>query len=128
MAFAVAILHLVIHLATGGPLAGDAAAHINASRPPFLVLIPGLWQPHFSGVFSGFSLSLSMLITTMGAAGLAVVRYGGDNEPLLRGVARAFAIGSAGLLVLSIASFFSLQTFVIAVMAMCFGLASVPQE
>jgi hypothetical protein len=121
-----AVLHLAIHLATAGPLA--AATSPAGAAPPFVFRIPGLLQPEFAGVFTGFSLSVSLLAATIGAGGLAVIRYGGDNEPLLRGVARAFAIGTAGLLVVSIASFFSLQTFVISLMAMCFGLACVPQE
>jgi hypothetical protein len=127
-AFGTAVLHLLAHLFAPGGLSAESAEPLRALPPPFVFLVPGSRQPHFTGTVSAFSLVLPLLLTTIGAAGLAVLRYGHRDDALLRGVSRSFALGTAGLLLLSIGEFFSLQTFAISLVAMCFGLASVPQE
>lgn len=128
VAFATAILQVAAHVLT--PIVADP--HVEAGLallpPASVFLVPGLRQPTFTSVFDGLSLSLAMLVATIGAAGLAVIRHGLESPLLMRGVARAFALGSAMLLVLSITDYFSILTFPIAVMAMCFALAAVTPE
>ncbi|MEO8481463.1 MAG: hypothetical protein ABI634_04585 [Acidobacteriota bacterium] len=128
VAFATAIAHLVEHISGLNALAPETVANINTLRATYVILIPGLHQPTFLGVLNGFSLSLSLLVATMGAVGLVVLKYGEDQPLLLRGVARALAIGTGMLLALSIEGFFSLQTFFMATMALCFALSAVSQE
>jgi hypothetical protein len=128
VAFATAVVHLVEHVSGLNAIPPDTVAHVNAMRATYVILIPGLHQPTFLGVLNGFSLSLSLLLGTIAAAGLVVVKYGADQPLLLRGVSRAFAVGTGMLLFLSIEGFFSLETFFMAVAALCFALSAVSQE
>jgi hypothetical protein len=128
VAFATAIVHLAEHVSGLNAIPPAMAAHIDAMRATYVILIPGLHQPTFLGVLNGFSLSLSLFLATVGASGLVVLKYGAEHELLLRGVSRAFAIGTGILLVVSIEGFFSLQTFFMAVTALCFALSAVSQE
>jgi hypothetical protein len=128
VAFATAIVHLAEHVSGLNALGPDAAASINAFPATYVILVPGLHQPTFLSVLNGFSLSLALLVATIGGAGLVVLRYGADQPLLLRGVARVFAIGTGMLLALSIEGFFSVQTFCMATMALCFALSAVSQE
>jgi hypothetical protein len=128
VAFATAALHLAEHVSGINALPPMAVAHADASPPSYVWLVPGLHQPTFLGVVNGFSLSLSLLVATIGAAGLVVVKYGAENAPLLRGVSRAYALGTGVLLAVSVVQYFSVQTFAMAVMALCFALAAVSYE
>lgn len=128
VAFATAIVHLVEHVSGLNALSPDTVAGINALRATYVILIPGLHQPTFLSVLNGFSLSLALLLATIGAAGLVVLKYGSAQPLLLRGVARALAIGTGMLLVVSVEGFFSVQTFFMATMALCFALSAVSQE
>jgi hypothetical protein len=123
---ALAALLVAGHVFAPG-LAPEAASRLGQDPPPFIWLVPGLMHPTAAGALTGLSLSVSLLTATIGAAGLVVAKRA-DDEVLMRGVARAFALGTAGLLVLSIADSFGVQTFVISVVALCFAMAAVPQE
>ena len=127
-AFATAIVHAIEHISGVNAISPEMAAHMNAMRATYVILIPGLHQPTFLGVVNGFSLSLSLFLATVGAAGLVVMTYAADQELLLRGVSRAFAIGTGMLLAISIEGFFSLQTFFMSATALCFALSAVTQE
>jgi hypothetical protein len=119
-AFATAALHLAGHIFLEVPTAGG-------ERPGYLFLVPGQTVPAHHHVTDGLSLAFSLLLATIGGAGLVVANRGGEDPALLRGVARSFGIGSAALLVLSIVMFFSLQSFAIAFMALCFALGAVSE-
>jgi hypothetical protein len=108
-------------------LTTEAALRLGQDPPPFIWRVPGLMHPHAAGAVSGLSLSVALLTATIGAAGLVVAKRA-DDAVLVRGVARAFAIGTAGLLALSIADSFGVHTFLISVVALCFAMAAVPQE
>jgi hypothetical protein len=121
-----AVLLLAGHLLAPG-LTPEAATRLAQDPPPFIWLVPGLLHPDAAGALTGLSLSVSLLMATIGAAGLVVVKRA-EDEVLIRGVARAFALGTSGLLALSIADSFGVQTFVISIVALCFAMAAVPQE
>jgi len=104
-----------------------AASLLASDPPPFIWRVASLMHPNAASTLNGLSLSVALLTATMGAAGLVVVKRA-DDEVLMRGVARAFAIGAGGLLALSIADSFGVHTFVISVVALCFAMAAVPQE
>jgi hypothetical protein len=122
-AFATAVLHLVGHLM----FPNQAGVSGIAGRPPGLFLVPGQDIPTPQNVANGFSLSWALLLATLASAGLAVAKRGYEDTLLLRGVARAYAFGGAVLLVISVQNFFSLQSFLIAIVALCFALAMVPE-
>jgi hypothetical protein len=127
MAIATALLRVAAHVA--GPELNALSREIaGAFAPTHVWTVPGLRQPTFLGVLDAFSLSVAMSLATIGAAGLVVLRYGAGAPLVARGVARVFAIGTAMLLAISIADAFSLETFFLAVVAMCFGLASVTPD
>jgi len=123
---ALAVLLLVGHVFAPS-LPPETASRLAQDPPPFIWLVPGLMHPTAAGALAGLSLSVSLLAATIGAAGLVVVKRA-DDQILMRGVARAFALGTTGLLALSIADSFGVQTFVISVVALCFAMAAVPQE
>jgi hypothetical protein len=123
-ALATAVLHVGAHLYV--PLADGAIA---AGTPaPHVIQVPGLLHPDARSTLNGFSLSIAILLASIGAAGLAVVRYAGDVAPLLRRVAGAFALGTTGVLALSILQFFGLLSFPLVIVALCFALACVPEN
>lgn len=127
-AIAAAVVHLIAHLTVQTDFSPHATEALAQMTPPYVFRVPGLRQPTFLGVFAGLSLVLPLLLASIGAAGLAVARHGRNDRRLVRSVAGVFAIGVGTLLVVSVARFFGLQTFVIAVVAMCFALAAVPEE
>ncbi|HVZ21294.1 MAG TPA: hypothetical protein VG871_09550, partial [Vicinamibacterales bacterium] len=69
VAFATAIVHLAEHVSGLNALPPAMVAHADGVRATYVILIPGLHQPTFLGVLNGFSLSLSLLVATIGAAG-----------------------------------------------------------
>lgn len=124
VAFATAAIHLLAHLfMTGSPQSVDSAT----TWPAYLFTVPGQTIPSIGQVADGFSLSFSLLLATIAGAGLVVATRGADDPLLLRGVSRAYAMGSGVLLVISILMFFSVQSFAIAMMALCFALAAVSE-
>lgn len=126
-AVAAALLHVSALLVVPGGLSEHATAALAQTSPPHVFRVPGLRQPTFLGVLEGMSLGVPILLASIGAAGLVVARRGSADPRLVRGVAGAFALGTGALLLLSIAQFFSLLTFVLAIVAMCFALAAVPE-
>jgi len=128
VALAVAALQMAAYLVTPTIADPHAVVGLGMLAPGHVFLVPGLRQPTFVGVLDGLSISLAVLVATIGLAGLAVSRQGRDAPLVVRAVARAFALGSALLLAVSIADYFSLQTFFIALMTMCFGMAAVNPE
>ena len=128
VAFVVAGLQVLAHVVGGQEASPHAEAGLRMLSPDYVVLVPGLRQPTFLGIVDALSLNYALLLATIGAAGLAVVRHGQGNSKLLRSVAGAFAIGTGMALVTSVALSFSLQTFVLAIVAICFGLSAVPEE
>lgn len=99
-----------------------------AFRPTYVWAVPGLRQPTFVSVIDAFSLMVAMLMATVGAAGLAVIKHAPPDFIIARAVARVFAVGTAALLAVSIANAFSVETFFLALLVTCFGLCSVTPE
>ena len=128
VAFASALVHLAEHVSGLNALDPALVTHINVARATYVIAVPGLHQPTFLSVLNGFSLSVSLLLATIGAAGLVVLKYGAEQALLLRGVSRAFGFGLGMLVVLSIEGFFSIQTFFILIAALCFALSAVSRE
>jgi len=127
-AFAAAALHVAAHVFSMSDLSPHALAGMSLLAPDYVFSLPGLRQPTYLTVVDGLSLSLPLLLATIGAAGLAVARHGNDDARLMRSVAGVFGIGLAALLVTSVALFFSALTFALALPALCFGLACVPES
>lgn len=127
-AFVASAVHVSAHVFGAGGISPHAATALAAAPAPYVFSVPGLLRPSFLAMVDGFSLAWPVLLAAMGAAGLAVARHGDGNASLLRSVAGSFALGTGALLVLSVMQFFGLQSFAIAVVAICFGLACVPEH
>ena len=125
VACAAAAVHLVAHILVPGTA---GAPDVAGASPPYLILVPGQDVPSARQVSDGFSLALSLLLATLGASGLAVLNRGSADAMLMRGLSRAYALGIGVVLVVSIMNFFSVQSFFLAIAALCFGLASVSEE
>ena len=128
MAVVVAAAHALVHVATAGDLTPHAEAGLAMLGPRYVLPVPGLRQPTYPGIVSAMSLTITLLFATIGAAGLAVVRRRDFTPRLLRSVAGALAAGTGLTLVVSVALAFSAETFLIALVPICFGLAAVPEE
>ena len=76
--------------------------------PDYVILVPGLRQPTYLSIVDALSLSYAILLATIGAGGLAVVRHGRYEPTLLRSVAGALAVGTGLVLVVSVALSFGL--------------------
>ena len=129
VAFAVAALHVAIFLTGRVDLPPHAQLGL-ALMPvrPYAIAVPGTAPPAFMGIVSALSLTFALTFVTIGAAGLAIVRRYDFTPRLLRAVAGAFALGTGLMLIVSITLAFSLQTFVLALVPICFGLTCVPEE
>jgi hypothetical protein len=128
VALAFAAFHAGVHVMGQTELSPHAQAGMSMLSPAYVIQVPGLRQPTYLGVVNALSLTYALLFATIGAAGLAVIRHGQYQPRLLRAVAGAFATGTGLALVVSVVLSFSLQTFVLAVIPVCFGLAAVPEE
>ena len=126
LAFATAAVHLAGHLVAAGTVSVTSLMD-GTERPAYLILVPGQDIPTPREVADGLSLAVALLLGTLGATGLVVHRRAQEDSVLLRGVARAYALGGTVLLIVSIMNFFSLQTFFVATMALCFALAAVSE-
>jgi hypothetical protein len=126
-AFTAAGVHIVAHVFGTPDLSPHATVGMSMLAPDYVFAVPGPQQPTYRSVVDGLSLSLPLLLATIGAAGLAVSRHGNNDARLVRSVAGAFGIGLAALLVTSVVLFFSVLTFALALPALCFGLACVPE-
>ena len=122
-----AVLHVAAHVASPGT-GTVAGTLVDGLRPTHVWTVPGLRQPTFTSVIDAFSLMVAVLLATIGAAGLAVLKSASDDFVTARTVSRVFAIGTAATLLTSVALAFSIETFFLAVVALCFGLCSVAPE
>lgn len=128
MALLVAAVHGVVHVIGRAELSAHAQAGLGLLPPRYAFPVPGGAVPTFVGELQAFSLAFALWFLTIGVAGLAVVRRYDFTPRLLRGVAGAFALGTGLMLVASVVFAFSLQTFLLALVPLCFGLAAVPEE
>jgi hypothetical protein len=115
-----AVLHLVGALVGFGRL-NEAAL----TAPEYHFSFPGGVDRSLLDLTVGFSLASVVLLAGIGAIGLAVVKRGYEDEPLMLGVARAAAVTGTALVGIAIAYFFVVPAMFVALMTVCFTLASV---
>jgi hypothetical protein len=120
-----AALHMVGHLS--GP-----SAPANATERQLLDLMTSYRFPFPGGAHrsllefqTGFSLVFALFLATVGGAGLVVRRRAAEDPALVLAVSRVFAMSMAVLLVISLTHFFIIPTMCIALVAVCFAIASV---
>ncbi len=125
VAWGTAALHVVGLMVAPLPAAAGSGADALRAAAAAVVVFPDGTERTLRRVFVGFSLSHALLAATLGAVGLAAIRRGRSHAEWLAGIARVEALVSLALLVISLTHFFLVPTFLVAVMLICFTLASV---
>ena len=120
-----AVVHLAGHLMPQSPPANDTERQLLQLATTYRFTLPGGAQRSTVDVLDGFTLSFALLLAGIGAAGLVVHKRGREDATLMTGVARALAVTSVALTIISLTNFFIVPTLFIAVMAICFLVASV---
>ena len=76
-------------------------------------------------LLNGFSLLFAVLFAALGAIGLIVTKRGQHDPQLMYAAARALAVASASVLVISLTHFFIIPTMLFAAVTVCFAIAAV---
>jgi hypothetical protein len=120
-----AVVHLAGHLA--GPLTpvNDTERQLLGLATTYRFVLTGGAHRSLMDLLDGFSLMFPLFLATIGAVGLAVEKRGRGDAALMSAVARMFAVSTVVLLGVSLLKFFIVPTLFIAVMAVCFLVASV---
>jgi hypothetical protein len=120
-----AILHVAAHL--GGPQAptNDTERQLLELATTYRYTMPGGAERSLMDLTNGLSLTMALLLATMGAVGLIVQKRARHDTTLMLAVARTMTVSSAALLAISLTNFFIVPTLCIAVMVVCFFVASV---
>ncbi len=126
--FLTAAIHMVGHVAGSTPPANATEQQIRDLITNYYFPMPGGGERSILDFQTGFSLMFATMLATFGAVGLMVVRRGTEDPVLVRGVARAFALSSAVLLVISLTHFFIIPSLFIALMTVSFAVASVSER
>jgi hypothetical protein len=125
VAVVAAVAHLVGPLADGPASAGDDQRRLVdlAEATPFAMPLGG--ERTFVDLFEGAGLAVALLLAVLGIVGLVVEKRGRHDGALMIAVARAMALGSAALLVISLVYWFLIPSLLIATMTCAFAFASV---
>ncbi|MCC7009415.1 MAG: hypothetical protein IT184_11395 [Acidobacteria bacterium] len=120
-----AVAHLAGHVAGPAAPANDTERQILDLATNYRYALPGGSMRSLMDFMNGFGLMFALQLATMGAAGLVVAKRAGDDGPLMRALARTFAIGGAMLLVLSLIYFSLIPSMFLSTVALCYGMAAV---
>jgi len=126
--FLTAAVHMVGHIAGSPPPANATEQQIRDLITNYYFPMPGGGERSIQDFQTGFSLMFATMLATFGAVGLMVVRRGTEDPVLVRGVARALALGCLVLLVISLTHFFIIPSLFIALMTVSFAVASVSER
>jgi hypothetical protein len=120
-----AAIHLAGQLSGGPPPQNDTERQLNELATTYRFAFPGGAQRSFQDLMTGFSLAFSILLSAMGAIGLMVEKRGQSDQPLMSAVARTMAGTGLVMVVISMYYFFIVPTMCLALITICFALASV---
>src|SRR5262245_43613038 len=120
-----AVLYLAGHLFGVQPPASLTERQLNDLAATYRFSPPVGAARSLVDVINGMSAASALLLATIGALGLLVERRAHDDAVLMAAVARALAVCSVVLLLISLTNLFVVQTLCIAMMAVCYLVASV---
>jgi hypothetical protein len=120
-----AVVHLVGHVSGPAPPTNEVEAQLLDVAGSYQFALPGGGRRSLMDFVTGFSLAFSLLVATLGAAGLMVRKRG--DVVLVASTARVLAGALVALLVISLTHWFIVPTLFIAFSALCFVLAAVPK-
>ena len=124
-AIASALVHLVGHVAGPQAPVNDTERQLATLATSYQYALPFGAMRSLMDLLNGFSLMLALQLAMMGVAGLVVAKRAHQDGPLMRAVARTFAVGGAILVVLSLRYFFLVPSMSLSVVALCFFMAAV---
>lgn len=128
VALVTAAVVMVGHVSGPPPAANATEQQILDLMTNYYFAMPGGSERSMHDVLNGFSLLFVTTLATLGAVGLMVQKRGKDDPVLVRGVARACALGSLVMLVISLTHFFIIPTLFIGLMTVSFAVASVSER
>jgi hypothetical protein len=120
-----AAVHMVGHVMPPAAPLNDTERQIMDLTTAYRFTLPGGAHRSVVNFLDGFSLMFALGLAGLGCIGLIVQKRGRHDGPLMSGVARALAVTSVGFMVVSLTNFFIIPTFFLAIMAICFLVASV---
>jgi hypothetical protein len=120
-----AALHMVGHLLGPQAPANDTERQLLDLMTSYRFALPGGASRSILEFQTGFSLVFALFLATVGGVGLVVRQRASHDPALALAVARVFALSMAVLLVISLTHFFIIPTICIALVAVCFAIASV---
>ena len=120
-----AVVHLAGHVAGPPPPGNDIEHELTRLATTYAYALPGGANRTLMDLVDGYSLTFTVLLSVVGGVGYIVQKRSGADAVLMTSVARALAGACAVLLVISLTYFFIVPTIFIALVTVCFGLASV---
>ena len=120
-----AVVHLIGHLVGPRPPANDTERELVQLATSYEFDLPGGTGRTLMEFHDGFSLIFAVLLAALGGLGYIVQKRGKDDAVLMSAVARTLAAASAVVLVITLTHFFIIPTLFMALITVCFALASV---
>jgi hypothetical protein len=118
-------MHMFGHVVGGFQPENEAEAKVIDLATNYKFALPGGAERSLMDLTNGYSLTFAMLLATVAATGLVIAKRGREDGRLMLAVARTFAIGSAVLTVIALTNFFIIPAMCLALMTVCFAIASV---
>ena len=120
-----AMVHLAAHMLGPQPPVDDTEREVMRLVATHEFPFPGGSQRTLMDLMDGFSLTYAVLLATVGGIGYVVQKRSRDDAILMTALSRTLAAACAVMLVISLTHFFIVPTLFIALMTVCFALASV---
>jgi hypothetical protein len=120
-----ALVHLAGYLSGPQPPANDTERELMRLATTYRFPLPGGTSRALMDLLDGFSLMFAVFLALTGGIGYIVQKRGRHDGVLMTALARALAAGYTVLLVISLMQFFIIPTIFIALVTVCFAIASV---
>lgn len=121
------LVHMGGHIFGSMPAANDTERQLMNLATSYHFPLPGGANRSLMNFLDGFGLTFVLMTVMTGALGIAIARRGREDALLMTGAARVLALGYVGLLVISLQYFFIVPSLFIALVAVCFTMASIRQ-
>jgi hypothetical protein len=125
VAIVIASLHLAGQVGGTSTPVNETERQLMELATTYRFVFPGGTSRSMMDVMTGFSLNFSILLAALGALGLMVQKRGHLDHPLMSAVARTLTGTGVVLVAISLSYFFIVPTMCLALMTICFALASV---
>jgi hypothetical protein len=125
LTIATAVLHLAVHLAGPPAPSNDTEQRLWDLATTYRFALAGGAERSLMDMANGFSLIVALLLATLGGIGLIVEKRAHQDRALMSATARMMAVSAVVMLGISLTNFFIVPSLCLAMMAVCFIVASV---